>query len=118
MEPAGELACSLARDCSPTQVCIRLYSYIPAKALQDFTSIPIPATSPASMSRERILGAWLLGCCGMVGGAVVIGGITRLTESGLSMTQWHLIKGMRPPRSEAEWEEEFEKYKQYPEYKQ
>lgn len=52
----------------------------------------------------------------MVGGAVIIGGITRLTESGLSMTQWHLVKGMRPPRSEKEWEEEFEKYKQFPEY--
>jgi cytochrome c oxidase assembly protein subunit 15 len=52
----------------------------------------------------------------MVGGAVIIGGITRLTESGLSMTQWHLVKGMRPPRSQAEWETEFEKYKQFPEY--
>ena len=53
----------------------------------------------------------------MVGGAVVIGGITRLTESGLSMTRWHLIKGMRPPRSEEEWEAEFERYKQFPEFK-
>ena len=90
------------------------------------TSIPplslppsFPVSSPASAARrERILGLWLLGCCGMVGGAVVVGGLTRLTEAGLSMTQWHLIKGMRPPRSEQEWEEEFEKYKQYPEYRQ
>lgn len=76
------------------------------------------ATSPVSVSggRERVLGLWLLGCSVMVGGAVIIGGITRLTESGLSMTQWHLVKGMRPPRSEREWEEEFEKYKQFPEY--
>ena len=60
---------------------------------------------------------WLAGCSVMVGGAVLIGGVTRLTESGLSMTQWHLIKGVRPPRSEAEWEAEFERYKQFPEYK-
>lgn len=66
---------------------------------------------------ERIVGWWLLGCCGMVGGAVLLGGVTRLTESGLSMTQWHLIRGMRPPRSEEEWEEEFQRYKQFPEYK-
>lgn len=77
----------------------------------------LPATSLAAVSRrQRVLGVWLLSCSGMVGGAVLIGGITRLTESGLSMTQWHLIKGMRPPRSEREWEEEFEKYKQFPEY--
>ena len=66
--------------------------------------------------RQRTVGVWLLGCSAMVGGAVLIGGITRLTESGLSMTRWHLVKGMRPPRSRAEWEAEFEKYKQFPEY--
>lgn len=70
-----------------------------------------------SSIRRKILGGWLAGCSIMVGGAVLVGGITRLTESGLSMTQWHLIKGMKPPRSEAEWEEEFERYKQFPEYK-
>lgn len=67
--------------------------------------------------KRRVLGVWLAGCSVMVGGAVLVGGITRLTESGLSMTQWHLIKGMRPPRSEEEWEAEFERYKQFPEYK-
>ncbi|CAI8016190.1 Cytochrome c oxidase assembly protein COX15 homolog [Geodia barretti] len=70
-----------------------------------------------SWGRRRILGVWLAGCSVMVGGAVIIGGITRLTESGLSMTQWHLVKGMRPPRSEEEWEAEFERYKQFPEFK-
>ena len=42
----------------------------------------------------------------------------RLTESGLSMVDWQPIKDMKPPRSQQEWEEEFERYKQYPEYKQ
>ena len=50
-------------------------------------------------------------------GAVVIGGVTRLTESGLSMVDWHLIKGMRPPTTHEEWVAEFEKYQQYPEFK-
>jgi len=66
---------------------------------------------------ERAVGWWLLGCCGMVGGAILLGGVTRLTESGLSMTQWHLIRGMRPPSSQEEWEEEFKRYQQFPEYK-
>ena len=47
----------------------------------------------------------------------MLGGITRLTESGLSMVDWHLIKGMRPPLTQADWETEFAKYQQYPEYK-
>ncbi|KAJ3333442.1 Cytochrome c oxidase assembly protein cox15 [Blyttiomyces sp. JEL0837] len=43
--------------------------------------------------------------------------LTRLTESGLSIVEWNLIKGMKPPANEAEWNVEFEKYKQFPEYK-
>ena len=54
----------------------------------------------------------------MVAGSVLLGGVTRLTESGLSMTKWHIVKGMRPPQSQQDWEEEFERYKQFPEYKQ
>jgi len=63
------------------------------------------------------LGFWLAGCAGMVIGSVVLGGVTRLTESGLSMVDWHLIKGMKPPRTQEEWEREFERYQKYPEYK-
>jgi cytochrome c oxidase assembly protein subunit 15 len=63
------------------------------------------------------IGIWLAGCSGMVAGAVVLGGVTRLTESGLSMVDWRLIKDMVPPKSEQEWTDEFEKYKQFPEWK-
>jgi cytochrome c oxidase assembly protein subunit 15 len=66
---------------------------------------------------RKIVGTWLLGCAGMCFGALVLGGVTRLTESGLSITQWNLLKGMKPPRSEQEWLEEFEQYKQFPEFK-
>ena len=48
---------------------------------------------------------------------VIIGGITRLTHSGLSMVEWKLIMGSIPPLNEAQWLETFEKYKQFPEYK-
>ncbi|KAL8568000.1 Cytochrome c oxidase assembly protein cox15 [Nucella lapillus] len=66
---------------------------------------------------QKIVGAWLFGCAGMVFGAVILGGVTRLTESGLSMVDWRLLKDMKPPQSEAEWQEEFERYKTFPEYK-
>jgi len=66
---------------------------------------------------QKYVGYWLLGCCGLVVGSVSLGGITRLTESGLSMTTWNLIRGMKPPRSEEEWLQEFERYKECPEYK-
>lgn len=48
---------------------------------------------------------------------VVIGGITRLTQSGLSMVEWNLIMGTIPPLTEAEWQYTFEKYQQFPEYR-
>ena len=55
---------------------------------------------------------------GLVFAMVVVGGITRLTESGLSITEWKPITGALPPLNEASWLSEFEKYKQIPEYTQ
>nr|CAG4638396.1 EOG090X04TT [Cyclestheria hislopi] len=68
-------------------------------------------------SREKWIGRWLGTCAGMCFGAVVIGGLTRLTESGLSMVHWSAF-GERPPFTQEDWEKEFERYKQFPEYKQ
>jgi hypothetical protein len=64
-----------------------------------------------------VVGYWLLGCAGLVLLMVVLGGVTRLTESGLSIVEWKPLTGVVPPRSQIEWEQEFEKYKQFPEYK-
>uniref|UniRef100_A0A8C4EJV3 Cytochrome c oxidase assembly homolog 15 (yeast) n=1 Tax=Dicentrarchus labrax TaxID=13489 RepID=A0A8C4EJV3_DICLA len=74
------------------------------------------ATVP-NAATNRIVGRWLLGCSGLVVGAIVLGGVTRLTESGLSMVDWHLVREMKPPQSQAEWEAEFSKYQQFPEFK-
>ncbi|KAJ1558055.1 Cytochrome c oxidase assembly protein cox15, partial [Nowakowskiella sp. JEL0078] len=63
-----------------------------------------------------IVGYWYLYCGALVFGIVVLGGLTRLTESGLSIVEWNLVKGMKPPSSQKEWEEEFDKYKKFPEY--
>jgi len=64
---------------------------------------------------SRAVGIWLLGCSTLVFGTVVVGGLTRLTDSGLSMVQWKFT-GSRPPMTTAEWEDEFNQYKQYPQY--
>lgn len=59
---------------------------------------------------------WLLACCGMVFVMAVIGAITRLTESGLSITEWNLVTGILPPLGDAAWAREFHLYQQSPEY--
>ncbi|WP_114779325.1 COX15/CtaA family protein [Botryobacter ruber] len=59
---------------------------------------------------------WLLSGALLITGMVVIGGITRLTRSGLSIVEWNVISGTLPPLSQAAWLEAFEKYKLFPEY--
>ncbi len=66
---------------------------------------------------ERAVAYWLLSCCAMIFVMVVIGGITRLTLSGLSITEWQPVTGAVPPLSHAAWLAEFEKYQQIPQYK-
>lgn len=61
--------------------------------------------------------SWLLIVCFLVFVLIVVGGYTRLTNSGLSIVEWKPISGVVPPLSSEEWLEEFERYKQFPEYK-
>nr|CAG4643155.1 EOG090X04TT [Ilyocryptus agilis] len=75
------------------------------------------ATAAEIPAQSKIIGRWMGVCAGMCFGAVVLGGLTRLTESGLSMVEWSAF-GERPPMSQQDWEREFEKYKQFPEFKQ
>lgn len=65
---------------------------------------------------QRPVVIWLLTGCVMIACMVAIGGITRLTESGLSITEWKPVSGALPPMSEAAWQVEFEKYQRIPEY--
>ena len=65
---------------------------------------------------NRYIASWLFMCCLMVYGMVVLGGVTRLTGSGLSMVEWDPIFGIIPPLDAAAWNEAFELYKQSPEY--
>ena len=74
------------------------------------------APGVASLEGDRLMALWLLACAAMVFAMVVIGGITRLTESGLSITEWKPVSGIIPPLTEEEWEESFARYRQIPEY--
>jgi cytochrome c oxidase assembly protein subunit 15 len=72
----------------------------------------------ASPARPLALSRWLFAVAGLVFAMVVVGGITRLTESGLSITEWKPISGAIPPLSHEDWNRAFELYKQTPEYRQ
>ncbi|WP_293700204.1 MULTISPECIES: COX15/CtaA family protein [unclassified Sphingopyxis] len=72
----------------------------------------------ARQPRPAALARWLWAVALLVVIVVGVGGITRLTESGLSITEWRPVSGVLPPLNEADWIAEFEKYKQIPEYKE
>ncbi|MEM9494631.1 MAG: COX15/CtaA family protein [Pseudomonadota bacterium] len=64
----------------------------------------------------RRIALWLIVMCGLLAAMVIVGGATRLTDSGLSITEWRPVTGAIPPLSAADWESEFDKYKTIPEY--
>ncbi len=70
----------------------------------------------STRDQSRRIAFWLLTCCAMVFVMVVLGGVTRLTHSGLSMVEWKPVSGILPPLNQAEWLATFEKYQQYPEF--
>ncbi len=74
------------------------------------------SAAPAATDRLRPVRAWLYGMAALVLLMVVVGGATRLTDSGLSITSWRPISGMVPPLSDADWHAEFEAYKQIPQF--
>ncbi|MBB6123506.1 COX15/CtaA family protein [Sphingobium subterraneum] len=82
-------------------------------------SSPQPGGSPlSSSSRPRAIALWLLSVAALIFVMVVVGGITRLTESGLSITEWKPVTGALPPLNDAQWQEAFAKYRQIPEYRE
>ncbi|KAF2765922.1 COX15-CtaA-domain-containing protein [Teratosphaeria nubilosa] len=83
---------------------------------------PTESATPAQTSSwpqtcDKSAAYWLLASAASVFGIVVFGGLTRLTESGLSITEWRPVTGSFPPRNEQHWEEEFARYKLSPEFK-
>lgn len=75
-------------------------------------------TDLSTRARPGLLANWLFAVAALVVIIVTVGGITRLTESGLSITEWKPLLGALPPLSQADWQAEFELYKRIPEYQQ
>jgi heme a synthase len=80
--------------------------------------IPLSLEAPFAKSRTRGLSNLLLFVAGLVFAMVVVGGITRLTESGLSITEWKPISGAIPPLTHADWVRAFDLYRQTPQYRE
>jgi len=74
------------------------------------------AAPDTASGKPLALARWLFAVAALVVCIVVVGGITRLTESGLSITEWKPVTGALPPLSEADWQAEFEAYKHIPQY--
>ncbi|ORZ33926.1 cytochrome oxidase assembly protein-domain-containing protein [Catenaria anguillulae PL171] len=109
-----------AKSASPSVAPLR--SRLRSLALQWTARASRRASSTSSTGTvtpisHPIIGKWFLFSSSLVFGIVVVGGITRLTESGLSITEWNLIRGMAWPSTKEAWDEEFNKYQQSPEYK-
>src|SRR3954452_8721578 len=66
---------------------------------------------------SRAIRLWLLAVAALVFAMVIVGGATRLTESGLSIVEWRPVTGVLPPLSDADWQAEFEKYQTIPQYR-
>jgi heme a synthase len=73
---------------------------------------------PKPDPRQRAIRLWLMAVAGLIFLMVLVGGATRLTESGLSIVEWQPVTGTLPPLSKAAWQAEFEKYQAIPQYRQ
>ncbi|MBV9394415.1 MAG: COX15/CtaA family protein [Methylobacteriaceae bacterium] len=89
-------------------------------AVTDRLTLSTPLAAPRSDERDdaRALRLWLWVVAALVFLMVIVGGAVRLTESGLSITEWKPVTGVVPPLSHAAWLAEFEKYKQIPQYRE
>jgi len=79
-------------------------------------SRPVPGLARA-VANDRAIAAWLFACCALVFAMIVIGGVTRLTHSGLSIVEWQPIVGALPPLTDAQWQQAFAKYQATPEFR-
>lgn len=89
--------------------------------MQETTETAAPASAWAAEipeRRRRPIRVWLWAIAAMTFGVMVVGGITRLTLSGLSIVEWNPVMGVIPPFTETEWQAAFDAYRQFPEYQQ
>jgi cytochrome c oxidase assembly protein subunit 15 len=83
-----------------------------------YRAVKVAAIQIDDVANRRQLASWLFVCCALVFAMVVVGGVTRLTHSGLSITEWDPIVGTVPPLNAEQWDDAFRKYQATPEYAQ
>ncbi|EPX86219.1 Uncharacterized protein required for cytochrome oxidase assembly [Rubellimicrobium thermophilum DSM 16684] len=93
----------------------------PRSIFEEVQSSDRPATQAGVIDRgrpdsRRQIRMWLTALFALVVAMIVVGGLTRLTDSGLSITEWNLVTGTLPPLSEAQWQREFDLYRASPQY--
>lgn len=82
-------------------------------------NVAVPLARRTQPTRAHgVIAYWLLACCALLFAMIVVGGITRLTHSGLSIVEWQPIVGTIPPLTGAQWQDTFAKYQDTPEYRQ
>src|SRR5262249_41863015 len=82
------------------------------------TNDPMTSLAPSTDTRRRAVRLWLLAVAALMFATVVVGGATRLTESGLSIVEWKPVTGVVPPLDATAWQVEFDKYKTIPQYRE
>ncbi len=90
----------------------------PPRAASQGTVVPSSKDLARKAAARRQVGWFLVAMAGILFTMIVVGGATRLTDSGLSITEWRPVTGTIPPLTAAQWEVEFNKYRQIPEYQQ
>jgi cytochrome c oxidase assembly protein subunit 15 len=78
-------------------------------------AVPAPARRP--QAARRAIAGWLALLFALVAAMIVVGGMTRLTDAGLSITEWRPVTGAVPPTDAAAWEAEFDKYRATPQFR-
>jgi cytochrome c oxidase assembly protein subunit 15 len=79
-------------------------------------AVETTTTNSARDGTDRAVAVWLFIIAGMIAVMVLVGGLTRLTGSGLSITEWRPVTGAIPPLSDADWQAEFARYQGTPQY--
>src|SRR5690349_241718 len=87
-------------------------------AVNETKMTAIQASYRDELDHARAVRLWLFAVAALVFAMVLVGGATRLTESGLSITEWQPLTGTLPPLNDAQWQTEFEKYQAIPQYRQ
>ncbi|KAK3922632.1 Cytochrome c oxidase assembly protein COX15-like protein [Frankliniella fusca] len=110
--PVFSVIRSPIRDFSHKQLIAHVKKFTNPNRLNSSATLQAPVIP---QNADKAVGLWLLGCSGMLNVLIFTGGVTRLTESGLSMVTWRLL-GEKMPWTDEEWNVEFAKYQQYPEF--